>query len=161
MKINVPFIANTAKRVKPDLEVLQKSVLETELATINNMAPKPHWSISSTENTCQLEASYSLKTFVKTWEFLNLVAASAHTLKHHPTITTTYNKVHISLTTHDVGNKITYMDTKLATAIQNAYVAEFAPTSPSTPASTSRVTMNRASKIIDELTKREQTHSEK
>ncbi|KAF8001217.1 hypothetical protein OXX79_000026 [Metschnikowia pulcherrima] len=155
MKINVPLVANAAKAMRPELEVLSKSALQAELATINNVLPKPYWTVSETSETAQLKASYTLKNYLKTWEFLNDVAASSHKLKHHPTITTTYNKVDIALTTHDVGNKVTYMDTKLATAIQNVYASKYAQTAPSYAVHTPRFTMNRAFKIIDELTKRD------
>ncbi|OBA24151.1 transcriptional coactivator/pterin dehydratase, partial [Metschnikowia bicuspidata var. bicuspidata NRRL YB-4993] len=111
------------------LAVLSKQALQTELATINDVLPSPYWSVKETPDVTQIEASYKLKNYLKTWQFLNLVAANAHKLKHHPTITTTYNKIHIALTTHDVGNKVTYLDTKLATAIHNVYAQDFVPES--------------------------------
>ncbi|GEQ71164.1 hypothetical protein JCM33374_g4845 [Metschnikowia sp. JCM 33374] len=155
MKINVPLVSNKAKAVRQKLEILTKPALQTELAAINNVLPKAYWTVSTTANTSQLEASYTLKNYVKTWSFLNLVAANAHSLKHHPKITTTYNQVHISLTTHDVGNQVTHLDTKLATAIHNEYASKFAETTPLVSISESKFTMNRAFQIIDELTKRE------
>lgn len=155
MKFNIPLVANTAKLARQELEVLSREALESELSTLNNVLPKPYWSISETTIKSQLEASYTLKNYLKTWQFLNLVAANAHKLKHHPTITTTYNKVHIALTTHDAGNKVTYLDTKLATAIHNAYAGEFAQPSSNSSGTVPTFTMNRAFKVIDELTKRD------
>ena len=38
-------------------------------------------------------------------------------MQHHPEWTNVYNKLHIKLTTHDVGNSITETDIKLAKAI--------------------------------------------
>ncbi|ODV79648.1 pterin-4-alpha-carbinolamine dehydratase, partial [Suhomyces tanzawaensis NRRL Y-17324] len=68
-----------------------------------------------------LQADYKFGSFAKTWKFLNSIVIPAHTLKHHPTITTTYNKVKIELTTHDQGNKITSLDFKLAELINQTY----------------------------------------
>lgn len=70
----------------------------------------------------KLTADYKFKNFPRTWTFLNEVAKYAHETKHHPTINTTYNKVNIELTTHDVGNKVTYNDIKMAQKIHQMYL---------------------------------------
>jgi 4a-hydroxytetrahydrobiopterin dehydratase len=42
-------------------------------------------------------------------------------MDHHPTWTNTYNKVEITLTTHDADNKVTAKDRKLAAAIDQIF----------------------------------------
>lgn len=80
-------------------------------------------------------------------------------MKHHPTITTTYNKVHLSLVTHDAGNKITYKDVKLALAITEKYMEEVREVQESTTkqvedllkTSRKQFSFTNADKMIDEL----------
>lgn len=126
--------------------------VEAELSAMNASLPAPKWTLVRAGSESALEAHYRLKTFVATWRFLNAVAGLAHGLRHHPTITTTYNRVHISLTTHDARNTVTANDTKLAAAIHAAYAEEFAETAPVTSAADPL--MNEAFDIIDEMTKK-------
>lgn len=82
-----------------------------------------------------------------------MIALHAQKLRHHPTITTTYNKIDLIITTHDQGNQVTDLDIKLAQAIQNSYannIVEKVDVSKSAP----EASFNKASKIIDELTKK-------
>lgn len=122
--------------------------LSEQLHVVNGFLPQEVWTYSATEQgTSQLQASYRLRTFDTTWQFLNKVALLARKARHHPTITTTYNKVDIDLTTHDAGNKVTDKDVKLATLIHKTYAQDFHEKTPVSDA-------EDAAKIIDELTKR-------
>ncbi|KAF2231640.1 transcriptional coactivator/pterin dehydratase [Viridothelium virens] len=47
-----------------------------------------------------IERRFQFKTFNKTWEFMNLVAADCKKMKHHPEWSNIYNKAHIRWTTH-------------------------------------------------------------
>ena len=89
-----------------------------------NLKGVPHWQLITKKNSEQqaLQVHYQLKTFKTTWKFLNLVADHANRLRHHPTITTTYNKVDIEITTHDIGNNISDKDLSLAEAIHTEYL---------------------------------------
>lgn len=55
--------------------------------------------------------------FISAFAFLTKVAIEAEKQNHHPEIYNVYNKVSISLQTHDAGNVITEKDYRLATAI--------------------------------------------
>lgn len=55
--------------------------------------------------------------FKEAWEFLNKVAVLAEEHNHHPEIENVYNKVTLSLCTHDAGNSITEKDKALAKEI--------------------------------------------
>lgn len=97
------------------------------LLGINTTVPANEWTIKETkvadgEPQTSLTASYKLKSFPKTWQFLNHVAEAAHENRHHPTIITTYNKVDVELTTHDAGNRVTMKDLRLAQQINNAFL---------------------------------------
>lgn len=56
--------------------------------------------------------------FETTWGFLTQVSMRSHLWGHHPTITTTYNRVQLKLQTHDLDNEISDIDIKMAKRIE-------------------------------------------
>lgn len=69
------------------------------------------------EQDNQLKRSFQFKDFITAWSFLTKVAIVAEKQNHHPHITNVYNKVELSLSTHDAGGIVTDKDRKLAAAI--------------------------------------------
>ena len=70
------------------------------------------------ENKGILEKTFTFDNFVQALEFVNKVGDIAEKQNHHPDILIfSYNKVKISLTTHDEGNKITEKDITVAQKI--------------------------------------------
>ncbi|TAE10708.1 MAG: 4a-hydroxytetrahydrobiopterin dehydratase [Bacteroidetes bacterium] len=65
-----------------------------------------------------LVAHFTFADFVEAMAFINKVAVLAEEQQHHPTISNTYNRVSLLLTTHDAGNTITNKDEQLAQAIE-------------------------------------------
>ncbi len=55
--------------------------------------------------------------FNEAWGFLNRVALIAEQQGHHPTIENTYNKVKLTVTTHDADNTLTDKDHAFAKAV--------------------------------------------
>lgn len=70
-----------------------------------------------TEGNNQLTKTFIFKNFVEAFAFMTKVAFLAEKMEHHPEWTNIYNKVHISLSTHEAGNTVTDKDRKLALAI--------------------------------------------
>ena len=70
-----------------------------------------------TEKDHKLQKTFVFRNFVEAFAFMTRVALIAEKMEHHPEWTNVYNKVNISLTTHDAGKTITEKDRKLATAI--------------------------------------------
>ncbi len=68
-----------------------------------------------------LMAALKFSSFMQAMEFVNACAVHAERLDHHPTWSNTYNKVDITLTTHDAGNKVTAKDIELARAMAADY----------------------------------------
>ena len=64
-----------------------------------------------------LEKSYIFNDFIEAFAFMTKVAMVSESLNHHPTLTNTYNKVTIRLSTHDQGNIVTDIDRRLAIRI--------------------------------------------
>lgn len=65
----------------------------------------------------KLVKEFHFTDFIHAFAFLTKVALLAEKQNHHPEIVNVYNKVVISLQTHDDGNIVTEKDHKLAEAI--------------------------------------------
>ena len=55
--------------------------------------------------------------FSTAWGFLSRLALLAEQINHHPEIYNVYNRVRITLTTHDIGNKVSDVDIHIAKRI--------------------------------------------
>jgi 4a-hydroxytetrahydrobiopterin dehydratase len=64
-----------------------------------------------------LNRTFEFENFVEAWGFMSKVAIIAEKMNHHPEWKNVYNKVEITLTTHDEGNKVTEKDRELAEKI--------------------------------------------
>jgi 4a-hydroxytetrahydrobiopterin dehydratase len=73
------------------------------------------------EKNNQLVRSFQFKDFVQAFAFMTRVAFAAEKMNHHPNWTNVWNKVDISLSTHDAGDVVTEKDRKLAEVIDRIY----------------------------------------
>jgi 4a-hydroxytetrahydrobiopterin dehydratase len=78
-------------------------------------AETPEWS----EAGGMIQRTYQFDDFVHAIEFVNKVADAAEAAQHHPDILVRYNKVTLTLTTHDAGG-ITDNDFSLARRADSA-----------------------------------------
>ena len=69
----------------------------------------PNWS----KRAQTIRRTFEFKGFLEGIEFVNRIASKAQKLNHHPDINIRFNKVALSLTTHDEGG-ITEKDFSLA-----------------------------------------------
>ena len=69
----------------------------------------------------QLVRHFVFDNFIEAFAFLTKVALLSEKHNHHPHIVNVYNKVTLSLSTHDAGNSITPKDHKLAAAIDKLF----------------------------------------
>jgi 4a-hydroxytetrahydrobiopterin dehydratase len=65
----------------------------------------------------KLERKFEFKDFVEAFGFISRVALIAEKMNHHPDWQNVYNKVTITLSTHDAGDTVTDKDRRLAAAI--------------------------------------------
>ena len=63
-----------------------------------------------------LHRTYHFADFPSAVQFVNRLVAPAESLNHHPDVTLSYNRVDVTLTTHDAGG-LTAKDLALARAI--------------------------------------------
>lgn len=69
------------------------------------------------EENNSLNRTFEFKDFSEAFAFMTRVALLAEQQQHHPNWSNVWNKVDISLNTHDAGDIITDKDRKLAKAI--------------------------------------------
>jgi 4a-hydroxytetrahydrobiopterin dehydratase len=74
----------------------------------------PAWAL--TDGRDAIARDFKFKTFSEAWAFMSRVALLAEQHDHHPEWSNVYNKVSITLTTHDAGG-LSDRDLKMATAI--------------------------------------------
>ena len=74
-----------------------------------------------TETDNSLKASLSFRDFAEAFAFMTEVAFHAEKQNHHPNWSNVYNRVTISLSTHDAGDVVTEKDHQLAKAITGIY----------------------------------------
>lgn len=66
-----------------------------------------------------LRKEFTFKGFMAAIGFIDRLAVLAHAARHHPDLENHYNRVIVSLTTHDEGG-VTEQDVALARAIESA-----------------------------------------
>jgi len=82
------------------------------------LAELPEW----TQSGEAIQRTLGFKDFVQAMAFVDRVAAIAEAQQHHPDILVRYNKVTLTLSTHDAGG-ITEKDFTLAAACDEAMTA--------------------------------------
>lgn len=70
-----------------------------------------------------ISRDFEFEDFSQAFAFMTRAALVAEKLNHHPEFRNVYNKVSISLTTHDAGNLVSQKDIQLAKAL-NSFVPE-------------------------------------
>ena len=92
-------------------KVLSKDELNKNMDLLSSS-----WSIEG----LYLKGSYSFNNFENAFSFMTSVALKSEELSHHPEWFNVYNKVKITLTTHDV-NGLSEKDIMLGQFIDNQY----------------------------------------
>lgn len=78
------------------------------------LAALPNWTLRADGKA--ITRSFRFRDFAGAWAFMEKVAALAEAQDHHPEWSNVYNRVEITLTTHDAGGLST-RDVRLARAI--------------------------------------------
>lgn len=94
------------------------SVPELDAAEAKQLlADHPEWSL--TREGKAITRTFQFKDFSAAWSFMSRVALLAEAQDHHPEWFNVYNRVEVTLTTHDAGDSggLSQRDAKLARAI--------------------------------------------
>jgi 4a-hydroxytetrahydrobiopterin dehydratase len=86
--------------------------LLTEAEVKDKASRLPNWTVEDS----QLQCTRQFKDFVQAIDFVNKLVEPAESAGHHPDIEISYNKVKVTLTTHDAGG-LTQKDFDLAEVI--------------------------------------------
>ena len=78
------------------------------------LADLPEWGLRG--DGLAIEREFRFKTFSEAWAFMSRVALLAEKHDHHPEWSNVYNRVAITLTTHDAGG-LSERDAAMARAI--------------------------------------------
>lgn len=76
-----------------------------------------HW--KKEEN--QLQKTFEFKDFETAIQFMQQASIEISHLNHHPEWTNIYNKVRVTLTTHDASNTVTQKDFDLAEILDTVF----------------------------------------
>lgn len=77
---------------------------------------------SWTELNGRLQREFEFDDFSEAFAFMTRVAMLAELHRHHPDWSNSYNRVSITLTTHDAGTVVTDVDRTMAAAIDDLLV---------------------------------------
>jgi 4a-hydroxytetrahydrobiopterin dehydratase len=75
------------------------------------MAKLSGW--SHVENRSAISKTFQFKSFSQAWAFMSRVALLAEKMNHHPEWFNVYNRVDVTLSTHDAGG-LSELDFKMA-----------------------------------------------
>lgn len=74
------------------------------------------------ESKDAIHKKFKFRSFSEAWAFMTRIALLAEKMDHHPEWSNVYNRVEITLTTHDAGG-ITTRDTEMAAKINKLAIA--------------------------------------
>jgi 4a-hydroxytetrahydrobiopterin dehydratase len=72
-------------------------------------------------NNKEMQKTYSFPDFETAMQFMQRATPLITSLDHHPEWTNIYNKVKVTLTTHDAGHIVTDKDQELANLLDGVY----------------------------------------
>lgn len=91
----------------PSREPLSDDILQQTLSGLEG------W----THEDDKLKKTFEREDFRDAVSFIVRLAFYAEEMNHHPELENVYDTVHVALTTHDAGGKVTEMDVELARKI--------------------------------------------
>lgn len=80
----------------------------------SHMSDLDGWALA--EDGLSIRREITFKNFNQAWGFMNRIALIAEKMNHHPEWFNVYNRVDITLSTHDVGG-LSYLDFEMAKKI--------------------------------------------
>ena len=90
------------------------------MPTADFLAELPGW--SAVEGRDAIQREFSFKDFREAFAWMTRVALLAEKMNHHPEWFNVYNRVTVTLSTHDAGG-VTELDARMARAM-NAWTAD-------------------------------------
>ncbi|EFX81435.1 hypothetical protein DAPPUDRAFT_303506 [Daphnia pulex] len=116
-KTSVPFLPfiNWQLTFQRGKKMASSKLTDEERTTFLNPLHDAGWTLVSNRDAIYKE--FVCQDFNQAWGFMSKVALQAEKMDHHPEWFNVYNKVQITLSTHDV-NGLSQRDVKLANFIE-------------------------------------------
>ena len=95
---------------------MANSTLLDSASITKHLGSLPGWALSDDQK--QIHKEFRFKDFIEAMAFVNQLVEPAEAMNHHPDLRIVYNRVSISLSTHDAGG-LTEKDMELAKAIES------------------------------------------
>ena len=92
---------------------LDAAAVTTALNALNQ-----HCALAWTIQEDQLQKTFRFHDFREAFAFMSRTAETAEAMNHHPDWRNIYNRVHVTLSTHDAGG-LTELDFQLAAAMEH------------------------------------------
>lgn len=93
-------------------KIMAKLLTETEIT--ENLKDLPNWNLTGKT----IKSKRIFTNFIEAIDFVNKLVAPAEAAGHHPDLEISYNRVNITLTSHDAGG-LTEQDFNLAKVIDH------------------------------------------
>lgn len=90
---------------------LNRDQLNTALTTLS------HW----TGNSAGISRTFTFVNFPAAIQFMSAMVADIETLNHHPEWRNIYNRLEVTLRTHDADNQVTDLDIQLAQTLDEHF----------------------------------------
>ena len=110
------------KRVRQEGELVEIMPALTAKQVRHHLEAVPNWS----KRAQVIHRTFKFEGFLKGIDFVNRIARKAQKMNHHPDIEIRFNKVTLTLTTHDEGG-VTTKDFSLARQCDEVFSKHFAP----------------------------------
>ena len=91
----------------------------SDLQIDDALADLDGWRREADPDGNRIVREFEFDDFREAFAFLMRVAFEAEAMDHHPEIANVYNQVHLALSTHDAGNRVTETDLALARRIDS------------------------------------------
>mmetsp|Transcript_46137 Transcript_46137/g.68742 ORF Transcript_46137/g.68742 Transcript_46137/m.68742 type:complete len:135 (-) Transcript_46137:963-1367(-) len=98
---------------------------EERTAALQTLSQKTPFSWKEVDGRNAITKTYEFADFEQAWSFMSKTAVLAETMNHHPEWFNVYNRVEVTLTTHDCGG-VSQKDIDMATSMED-YANEILP----------------------------------
>ena len=95
---------------------MNKALSATEVSAVLGTT----WLASDNQGQSRISRTFSFPNFLDAWQFMSSVVPFINETDHHPEWVNVYGKVVVTLTTHDLGNKVSEKDVRLALEMNKA-----------------------------------------
>jgi len=85
------------------------------------LANLPGWSVVTNQDAQELHKRFTFESFAPAIAFMASAVEPIDKLNHHPRWENVWNRLDIYLSTHDLGNRISDRDVKLAQLLDGLY----------------------------------------